>query len=304
MCRRDARHLDLVPRSEGARRRGLHAARPARSTPCSARTARASRPSSRRSPASTRSMPGTIAVAGAAPHVHRHRRRAERRHRHRLSRGQPLREPQRRRERHARQRGARAVRHRLAGDARRAPHSSCASSDSTSTRARRSRSHSLAVQQLVAISRAVVVDCRVLVLDEPTSSLDRSEVEQLFAVMRAPARPRRRHPLRLALPRPDLRDLRPHDVLRNGRLEGEYPVGRARPAAADLARCSAASSPSSTRSGARPSAPSTAPASRCSGCSRSASKGIDRAGRPRRLSTARWSDSPACSARAAPSSRA
>jgi len=44
--------------------------------------------------------------------------------------------------------------------------------------------HSIAVQQLVAISRAVVVDCRLLVLDEPTSSLDRIEVEQLFAVMR------------------------------------------------------------------------------------------------------------------------
>ncbi|UXN33480.1 MULTISPECIES: sugar ABC transporter ATP-binding protein [Micrococcaceae] len=45
-------------------------------------------------------------------------------------------------------------------------------------------SHSLAVQQLVAISRAMVVDAKVLILDEPTSSLDTDEVEQLFAVMR------------------------------------------------------------------------------------------------------------------------
>lgn len=45
--------------------------------------------------------------------------------------------------------------------------------------------HSIAVQQLVAISRAMVTDCSVLVLDEPTSSLDRAEVEQLFGVMRA-----------------------------------------------------------------------------------------------------------------------
>lgn len=45
-------------------------------------------------------------------------------------------------------------------------------------------SHSIAVQQLVAISRAMVSDCKVLVLDEPTSSLDRDEVDQLFAVMR------------------------------------------------------------------------------------------------------------------------
>ena len=37
-------------------------------------------------------------------------------------------------------------------------------------------SHSIAVQQLVAISRSMVLDARVLVLDEPTSSLDRDEV--------------------------------------------------------------------------------------------------------------------------------
>jgi simple sugar transport system ATP-binding protein len=45
-------------------------------------------------------------------------------------------------------------------------------------------SHSLAVQQLVAICRATVGDCKVLILDEPTSSLDAGEVESLFAVMR------------------------------------------------------------------------------------------------------------------------
>lgn len=45
-------------------------------------------------------------------------------------------------------------------------------------------SHSLAVQQLVAISRAMVVNAKVLILDEPTSSLDTDEVEQLFEVMR------------------------------------------------------------------------------------------------------------------------
>ena len=42
-------------------------------------------------------------------------------------------------------------------------------------------SHSIAIQQLVAISRAMVLDAKVLILDEPTSSLDRGEVEQLFA---------------------------------------------------------------------------------------------------------------------------
>jgi simple sugar transport system ATP-binding protein len=45
--------------------------------------------------------------------------------------------------------------------------------------------YSLAVQQLVAFARALDFDCRVLVLDEPTSSLDGHEVEQLFAVMRS-----------------------------------------------------------------------------------------------------------------------
>ncbi len=44
--------------------------------------------------------------------------------------------------------------------------------------------HSIAIQQLVAISRAMVLEAKVLILDEPTSSLDRDEVEQLFGVIR------------------------------------------------------------------------------------------------------------------------
>jgi len=44
--------------------------------------------------------------------------------------------------------------------------------------------HPIAVQQLVAIARAVSVDARVLILDEPTSSLDTDEVAKLFDVMR------------------------------------------------------------------------------------------------------------------------
>jgi simple sugar transport system ATP-binding protein len=44
--------------------------------------------------------------------------------------------------------------------------------------------HSLAVQQLVAIGRAISTDVKVLVLDEPTSSLDFDEVSELFRVIR------------------------------------------------------------------------------------------------------------------------
>ena len=84
---------------------------------------------------------------------------------------------------------------------------------------------SIAVQQMVAIARAVDMDCKVLILDEPTSSLDEQEVEKLFTMMR---------------------DLRMKGVgiifvthfldqvyavcdritvLRDGQLEGEYAIG-------------------------------------------------------------------------------
>ena len=43
---------------------------------------------------------------------------------------------------------------------------------------------SLAVQQMVAIARAVDMDCKVLILDEPTSSLDEKEVAMIFSLMR------------------------------------------------------------------------------------------------------------------------
>ena len=42
----------------------------------------------------------------------------------------------------------------------------------------------IAIQQMVAIARAVDVSAKVLILDEPTSSLDRDEVARLFDVMR------------------------------------------------------------------------------------------------------------------------
>jgi galactofuranose transport system ATP-binding protein len=44
--------------------------------------------------------------------------------------------------------------------------------------------YSIALQQLVAIARALDISAQVLVLDEPTSSLDEGEVERLFDIMR------------------------------------------------------------------------------------------------------------------------
>ena len=46
-------------------------------------------------------------------------------------------------------------------------------------------SYSIAIQQIVAIVRAVDLSLKVLILDEPTSSLDRNEVETLFSVIRS-----------------------------------------------------------------------------------------------------------------------
>ncbi len=44
--------------------------------------------------------------------------------------------------------------------------------------------YSVAIQQIIAIVRGVDLSAKVLILDEPTSSLDRHEVEMLFSVIR------------------------------------------------------------------------------------------------------------------------
>ena len=44
--------------------------------------------------------------------------------------------------------------------------------------------YSLAIQQMIAIARAVDMSAKVLILDEPTSSLDDNEVDKLFQLMR------------------------------------------------------------------------------------------------------------------------
>jgi monosaccharide-transporting ATPase len=45
-------------------------------------------------------------------------------------------------------------------------------------------SYSVAIQQLVAIARALDISAKILILDEPTSSLDAVEVAQLFSIIR------------------------------------------------------------------------------------------------------------------------
>ncbi|SEB80024.1 sugar ABC transporter ATP-binding protein [Streptomyces sp. TLI_105] len=89
--------------------------------------------------------------------------------------------------------------------------------------------HSLAVQQLVAIVRAVDIKAKVLVLDEPTSSLDRDEVAQLFSLVRR-LRDRGVAILFVTHFLDQVFDLCDRvTVLRNGRLEGEYRIDELTP---------------------------------------------------------------------------
>lgn len=83
-------------------------------------------------------------------------------------------------------------------------------------------SHSIAIQQLVAISRAMVLDAKVLIFDEPTSSLDRGEVEQLFTVIRE-VRDRGVAVLFVSHFLDQVYEISDRvTVLRNGQLVGEY----------------------------------------------------------------------------------
>ncbi|MEV6373125.1 sugar ABC transporter ATP-binding protein [Micromonospora musae] len=85
-------------------------------------------------------------------------------------------------------------------------------------------SQSLAVQQMVAIARAVDVQARVLILDEPTSSLDADEVKQLMRIMRQ----LRDEGIAIVFVTHFLDQVYEIadriTVLRNGRLVGEYPT--------------------------------------------------------------------------------
>jgi len=81
---------------------------------------------------------------------------------------------------------------------------------------------SVAVQQLCAIARATVVDAKVLILDEPTSSLQKNEVDELFAVVRE-LKERGVAILFVSHFLDQVYEISDRmTVLRNGRLVGEY----------------------------------------------------------------------------------
>ncbi len=84
--------------------------------------------------------------------------------------------------------------------------------------------YSVAIQQLIAIARAVDMECKVLILDEPTSSLDEGEVEKLFVLMRQ----LRDKGVGIVFVTHFLEQVYAVcdriTVLRNGTLVGEYPV--------------------------------------------------------------------------------
>ena len=84
--------------------------------------------------------------------------------------------------------------------------------------------YSLAMQQMIAIARAVDMDCKVLILDEPTSSLDDNEVEKLFVLMRR----LREKGVGIVFVTHFLEQVYALcdriTVLRNGTLVGEYPI--------------------------------------------------------------------------------
>lgn len=69
---------------------------------------------------------------------------------------------------------------------------------------------SVAQQQFVEIAKALSLDARILVLDEPTATLTQAEVEHLFKVMRELRAAGVAIVFILAPPGGNLRDLRPH----------------------------------------------------------------------------------------------
>ena len=136
-----------------------------------ARTAPASPPWSRCSPACTARRRQVLARRRAG-RPHRPGRRARRRHRGHLPGADAVPRPVGRREHlHGPPAAARRGRHRPARDAAPAPPRCSPASASRSTRTGSRRGLSIADQQLVEIAKALSLDARVLVMDEPTAAL-------------------------------------------------------------------------------------------------------------------------------------
>ena len=165
-------------------------------------------------------------------------------------------------------------------------------------------SHSIAVQQLVSIARAMEVDAQVLILDEPTSSLDTREVDELFEVVE---RVRASGVAVLFVTHFLDQVYRIADritVLRNGRLVGEYLPARA---PADRARVEDDRPRARRARGPRDTTRTTPPTPRPPRRSCRPPGSAARRASPRstsRCAPARWSAWPACSDPAAPRRRA
>ena len=84
--------------------------------------------------------------------------------------------------------------------------------------------YSLALQQMIAIARAVDMECKVLILDEPTSSLDDNEVAKLFKLMRQLKEKGVSIVFVTHLLEQVYEVCDRITVLRNGTLVGEYPI--------------------------------------------------------------------------------
>ena len=188
--------------------------RAGRSTPCSARTARENRPSSRCSAASTGPMRATIRVAGG-PVPDRERGRCR-------PAGHPAHPPGAGAARRtcpsprtsfwaAKPRPFRPARPPPAGGGCRALVATSWDCSEMRRRARvRVRELNVAQRQLVEIARRWRSVSRILVLDEPTASLCESETEALFGKLRRLRGARGGHHLHLAPARGDQPPGRPH----------------------------------------------------------------------------------------------
>ena len=120
------------------------------------------------------------------------------------------------------------------------------------------RDLSISHQQLVEIAKALTLDCRVLILDEPTAALTEREAQTLFGIMRTARRPRHLDHLHLPPDGGDLRQLRPSLGVPRRRAHRHARRRRDDAARNSSTRWSAASSTVSIRtSSARTSAPPT-----------------------------------------------